>query len=269
MNRKVDLHLHTYASDGEWSPIQVIENIDKNNISIFAVTDHDEVGCIQALAALLKDREDLTFIKGVEATVTYKGVEHHILTYDIDETNEELLEMIAFNRQVRNVANDQLMDWLKKGYPHISSADYKAYDYNPYQGGWRAYGYLFERGVIRDIHDYFHKVSKFEDTRVFLSPELYLPKMKALGYKTVLAHPSKYAESDFYEESHLDYFRSLGLSGIECYTTYLEDPKNAQYYVDYCHQHKMVITGGSDCHGGFVGRRIGYPDVDESMVRLW
>lgn len=269
MNRKVDLHLHTYASDGEWSPAQVIENIDQHKIKIFAVTDHDEVGCIPYIVRLVKDRTDLTYIKGVEGTVTYRGIEHHILTYDIDESNEELLEMITFNRNVRYRSNDLLIDWLKKDYPHISSEDYKAYDYNPYQGGWRAYGYLFDKGVITDIHDYFQKVRGFEDRRVFLSPEVYLPKMKALGYKTVLAHPPAYTEGDLYDEKHLDYFRDLGLTGIECYSKYLKDQSQSKYYVDYCHQHNMVITGGSDCHGGFVGREIGFPDVDESMIRLW
>ena len=269
MNRKVDLHLHTYASDGEWSPAQVIENIDKHNVKVFAVTDHDEVGCIARLEPLVKDREDLTYIKGVEGTVTYRGKEHHILTYNIDETNEELLEMIAFNRQVRNESNYRLIDWLAKYYPHISSEDYKSYDYNPYQGGWRAYGYLFENGVITDIQDYFKKVSGFEDRKVFLSAEVYLPKMKELGFKTVLAHPPAYTDGDLYEEIHLDYFRELGLAGIECYSKYLEEQSNAKYYVNYCNKHKMVITGGSDCHGGFVGRRIGYPDVDEGMIRLW
>lgn len=269
MNRKVDLHLHTYASDGEWSPSQVIENIDKNNIKIFAVTDHDEVACIPGLLPLVKDRDDLTYIKAVEGTVTYNGREHHILTYAIDETNEELLEMIAYNRKVRDVSNERLIDWLSKDYPHISSAGYNAYEYHPYQGGWRAYGYLFENSVVTDIHDYFHKIKGFEDQRIFMSPEIYLPKMKALGFKTVMAHPPAYTNGDLYDEKHLDYFRKLGLAGIECYSKYLKDQSNSRYYVDYCNKHDMIITGGSDCHGGFVGRRIGDPDVDESMIRLW
>lgn len=269
MNRKVDMHLHTYASDGQWTALEVIENIDKNKIQIFAVTDHDDIRCIKDMIPLVKERHDLTYIRGVEGTVTYKGIEHHILTYDIDESNEEFLELIAFNRQVRHESNYRLIDWLSKDYPHISSKDYKAYDYNPYQGGWRAYCYLADRGIVSNIGDYFDKVSGFEDQKVFLSPEIYLPKMKELGYKTVLAHPPAYTEEDLYAEEHLDYLRSLGLDGIECYSKYLKDQSHASYYVDYCNRHKMIITGGSDCHGGFVGRKIGFPDVDETMIKLW
>jgi len=268
MMRKVDLHLHTYASDGEWSADQVIEHLDKNNIKIFAVTDHDEVGCVPEITELVKDRPDLTYIKGVEGTVTYRGKEHHILTYFIDETNHDLLEAIDYNRQVRDTYNNVMMDWLSERYPQISSEAYEEYVYNPFQGGWRAFGYLQENGVIDNIGDYFAKIKDFYCEKSFIKPEDYLPKMKALGFKTVLAHPPAYVEGDFYEAEHLDYFRKLGLAGIECYSQYLKDQSNAQYYIDYCNKHKMLITGGSDCHGGFAGRRIGHPDVDESMIRL-
>lgn len=268
MSRKVDMHLHSYASDGEWSPEQVIENIDKNNIKIFSVTDHDEIGCVAQVAELVKERLDLTYIKGVEGTVIYKGMEHHILTYYIDETDVALLKLIDYNRKVRNDYNSYMIEFLRENYPELSVEGYNAYDYNPYQGGWRAYGYLQANGVIHCLEDYFSVIKGFNYEKKFLTPEAYIPKMAELGYKTVLAHPPAYTEGDIYEVEALDYLRNLGLHGIECYTKYLKDQQNSQYYVDYCNRHQMMITGGSDCHGGFVGRRIGHPNVDESMIRL-
>lgn len=268
MDRKVDMHLHSYASDGQWSPEELLEQIDKNNIKIFSVTDHDDVDCTPKMTALVKDRADLTYIKGVEGTVSYKGVEHHILTYYIDPSNETLLKLIAFNKATREAYNDALMDWLNSDYPYVSKEAYKSYVYNPFQGGWRAFGYLQDTGVIRNLKDYFSITNAFHFVKHFLLPEDYIPQMAALGFKTVLAHPPAYAEGDLYEEQHLDYFRELGLSGIECYTKYLKDQGNSQYYVDYCNKYNLMITGGSDCHGGFAGRRIGHPDVDETMVRL-
>ncbi len=268
MSRKVDMHLHTYASDGQWSPEEVIENLDINNIKIFSITDHDEVGCTPKITEFLVDRDDLIYIKGVEGTVSYKGIEHHILTYYIDETNETLLELIAYNRAARDDFNDALMDWLSSDYPHVSANAYKDYVYDPFQGGWRAFGYLQDAGVVTDLHDYFAKTKGFHFVKQFLLPEDYIPEMAELGFKTVLAHPPAYTKGDIYEEEHLDYFRELGLSGIECYTTYLKNPSNSQYYVDYCNKHNMMITGGSDCHGGFASRHIGQPDVNETMVRL-
>ena len=268
MGRKVDMHLHTYASDGQWSPEEVIKHIDENNIKIFSVTDHDEVDCTEKISALVKDRDDLTYITGVEATVSYRGIEHHILTYYIDPSNESLLKLIAYNGAVREAYNVALMDWLNTDYPEVTSEAYRSYVYNPFQGGWRAFGYLQDAGVIDNLHDYFSLTKNFDFTKNFLLPEAYIPQMAALGFKTVLAHPPAYTGGDIYEEEHLDYFKQLGLNGIECYTKYLKDQSKSQYYVDYCNKHKLMITGGSDCHGGFAGRRIGFPDVDETMVRL-
>lgn len=268
MTRKVDMHLHTYASDGQWSPEEVVEQLDKNKIKIFSVTDHDQVACVSKVAQLVENRKDLTYIKGVEGTVTYRGIEHHILTYYIDENNEELLAMLASNRAVRESYEDRLMDWLHESYPQVSPEGLKSYDYNPFQGGWKAFAYLRDGGIIESLKDYFALTKDFVEKKTFLAPEVYLPKMLALGYKTVLAHPPAYGEGDLYDYSHLDYFRKLGLQGIECYTKYLKDQKNSQYYVDYCNKYQLMITGGSDCHGGFAGRQIGHPNIDEAMVRL-
>ena len=266
--RKVDLHLHTYASDGEWSPQELLQALDHKGIKIFSVTDHDDVSSVTAVAQLVEDRPDLIFIKGVEGTVTYRGREHHILTYGIDEKEDKLLELLTFNRNVREKANDALMTWLNTAYPQVSAEGYEAYDYDPYQGGWRAYSYLKDHGIIENLKDYFAKTKTFNYEKIFVDPEAYIPAMKALGYKTVLAHPPAYSEGDLYGREHLDYFRSLGMDGIECYSQYLKNPENAAYYRAYCDEYDMMITGGSDCHGSFAGRQIGNPDVDETMVKL-
>ncbi len=266
--KKVDLHLHTFASDGEWSPEQVVKELDDNNISIFAVTDHDAMDCLGPMTLLMKDRPDLTFIKGLEGTVTYRGVEHHILTYGVDENNQELEEMLSINRQVRTEYNSALMTWLNESYPELSAEGFMDYDYDPYQAGWKAFGYVRSKGLVETLSDYQKLTRGFKRDKQFLDPVLFFSKMAEYGYKTVLAHPAAYAEGDLYDVAHLDYFRDLGLCGIECYSNYFADLSNAKYYIDYCNKYDLMITGGSDCHGGWVGRHIGRPHVDESMIRL-
>ncbi len=268
MNRKVDLHIHSYASDGEWSAEEVIKQIDDHNIKIFAVCDHDEIGCISELAALTKDRKDLDYIKAVEISVLHNGIEHHILTYGIDENDEALQDLLRYNIKARDRYNDKLVVFLSETYPQISMEAYEAYDYNPYQGGWRTLSYLIDNGVVTDLWDFFKKIKGFKCDKRFHMPEVLIPKLNQLGYKTILAHPPMYTEGDLLPVSELNYFRELGVQGIECYTQYLKDQSNAKYYLDYCEQYDMLITGGSDCHGGFAGRRLGHPDVTEEMIKL-
>jgi hypothetical protein len=65
-------------------------------------------------------------------------------------------------------------------------------------------------------------------------------------------------------EMMLDY----GIQGIECY--HPENNEEITYYaIETCNKHKLLITGGSDCHGEFApGRRIGYPDIRFDMLNL-
>ena len=266
MRRKVDLHLHTYASDGEWSGEQLIKELDKNNIKIFSVTDHDETACVPIVERLVRDRKDFAYIKGTESTFTYMGKEHHLLLYGIDEKDQQLQALLKANRDVRMAYDLNMIDWLSSKYPQISVEDFEAFDYNPYQGGWRTYGYLEERGVIAGLKDYFFKSKDFKYKKVFQNPETFLPQLIDMGIEPVLAHPPAYTDGDIYDMVHLDRLREMGIKGIECYSQYLEVESNSQYYVDYCKKHNLMITGGSDCHGGFAGRRIGHPDVDESMI---
>lgn len=268
MLKKVDLHIHSYASDGQWSAEDLVANVDDNDIKLFAVCDHDEIGCVPEVAALVADREDLTYIKGVEISVTYKGRECHILTYGIDENDAGLLEILEMNRTIRDDYNDRLIEFLESDYPQVNLDDYRAYDYYPYQGGWRTYCYLIDRKVIDGLGDYFAKIAGFDYDKNFIGPQEMLEKLNGLGYTTILAHPPAYAEGDLYDSEELDNWREWGIQGLECYTQYMKDQRNSAYYVDYCREYDLMITGGSDCHGGFAGRRLGHPDVDTSVIRF-
>ncbi len=40
---KIDLHIHTCASDGTWTAEEVVKEVKQKNISVFAITDHDTI----------------------------------------------------------------------------------------------------------------------------------------------------------------------------------------------------------------------------------
>ncbi len=246
----------------------IIEQVDRYGIKMFAVCDHDEIGCVPEIETLLTERNDLEYIRGVEISTEYKGREHHILTYGIDVKDQSLRDILLRHRNTRDAYNEGLILFLQKSYPHLSLDDYNNYDYFPYQGGWYMYCYLTDRNVINKLSDYFSVIKGYEYQKDFTPPEELLSKLNALGYTTILAHPPAYQDGDFYDTDDLDFWRKLGVKGIECYTQYLNNQANAQYYVSYCNKHSMMITGGSDCHGGFAGRRLGYPRVTKSMIRF-
>src|SRR5687767_475296 len=86
---KVDLHLHTTASDGSLSPSAVVWGARAGGLDVIAITDHDTVAGIPEAIAALPD--SMHVIPGVELSTTLEGSELHILGYFIDPTYSELV----------------------------------------------------------------------------------------------------------------------------------------------------------------------------------
>jgi hypothetical protein len=86
------------------------------------------------------------------------------------------------------------------------------------------------------------------------------------GGTVVLAHPG----ASFYNGADtrcLDQLVDMGLQGLECYSFHHDEPTTRDF-LDYCHSRDLLVTGGSDCHGGFAGRALGVPLICASDLRL-
>lgn len=78
----VDLHLHTYASDGFWSPSGLIDDLVARKIAVAAVCDHDtQDSVIEAIE--LGQRRGVRIVPGTELTVRWGGRQWHLLVYGI------------------------------------------------------------------------------------------------------------------------------------------------------------------------------------------
>ena len=87
--KKVDLHIHTNASDGTWDVTELKNELKKNKIDIFSVTDHDSVENIENMQNILKNKDNLIFIPGTELSAEYKGKEYHLNLYNYDIKNKD------------------------------------------------------------------------------------------------------------------------------------------------------------------------------------
>lgn len=95
---KVDLHIHTTESDGELTPEEIIEYVEKNQIEYFSITDHNSIKAYQKEEI----RNHPKVIMGVEFDCFYKGNLIHILGYGIDINNEDLKTILAKNKHETN-----------------------------------------------------------------------------------------------------------------------------------------------------------------------
>ncbi|QJW46754.1 PHP domain-containing protein [bacterium BFN5] len=246
---KVDLHIHTTASDGRLSPQEVVDHAISMGLTHIAITDHDTVNAIIALHKLdyLKNK-NITMIPGIEFSTDLPSHEVHVLGYFIDIFNTELqsqLDIIVADRWDR--VKRTIIKLANLGY----SVDYKRVV--ELAGGTTSVGrphiarVLVEKGYFSSVTDVFN-------TLLYKNGPAYVPHYK-LDYHTVikliqqaggisvLAHPGLIS-NDLIVHEIID----AGIQGIEVYHPCHNADQTIQYLKMAEHYNKF-ITGGSDFHG--------------------
>jgi predicted metal-dependent phosphoesterase TrpH len=268
MYLRADLHLHTTASDGCWPPETLIAEVRQAGIGLFAVTDHDSLGSL-ARAAELACKNDLRFLPGVELSSRLNGQVYHLLAYGIDPTDPDLNAFVKANETHLFGSSDEAVRLLiDAGYP-ISLDDYATYTWDRRRGGWKGLNFLIDHGLCGDVHDYFGRLfggDLAHPEAAFSPPAEAISVAQAAGGTVILAHPGASLYNGL-NETRLDELVDMGLQGLECFATY-HDPMATRRFLDYCRSRDLLITGGSDSHGGFAGRTLGVPVIRASDLRL-
>ncbi|MFC1954942.1 PHP domain-containing protein [Chloroflexota bacterium] len=245
---KVDLHIHSTASDGRFSPEEIVGKAAELGLTVIALTDHDSIdGIVPALSAG-KSFPLLKIIPGVEMSTDVPQGEVHVLGYFIDYTDSKLktaLEGFRNSRQgraqgmvtkLRNLG--VYIDWQRVqeiagtgslGRPHIAQA-------------------LLEKGYITSLKEAFTKYIG-RDGPAYVEREKMTP-IEAIGLiirsngLPVLAHPFTINEP----EALIAEMKAAGLIGIETYNNGYTAEEIGNM-VSLAGKYNLITTGGSDYHG--------------------
>mgnify|MGYP002857181240 CR=1 FL=1 len=100
----IDLHVHSSASDGQYTPSQIIQKAVEKNISVLALTDHDTIsGNDEAQAEA--EKLGIKFIPGIELSINFPTGEFHLLGLGLKTISpyfQQVLNAVVENRQIRN-----------------------------------------------------------------------------------------------------------------------------------------------------------------------
>lgn len=266
---RADLHIHTTASDGTWTPQELVEQAQKAGIGAIAVTDHDSVANVAETGRLALAAE-MKFIPAAEICATKAGIMFHILGYGIDISNKSLLSLLRHNESLLEQKDVESIAILEKEKWDVSTAEFAAYTYDRRRGGWKALAYLQDKGLCRDVNDFFGRIFTKEHQLGF--PEFppvdeVIGMIHQAGGVAICAH----AASDFHGpglQDVLQLLRSEKFDGYECYHSG-HSREDTEKLLAYCRENKFLITGGSDSHGTFVKSRIlGQPEIEVSDLYL-
>jgi predicted metal-dependent phosphoesterase TrpH len=253
-----DLHCHSTRSDGLLAPADVVARAAQRGVRTLALTDHDEV------SGLREAREcaagvGLSFINGVEISVTWSGRTLHVVGLHIDPENPELtagLEQIRGGRQHRA---ESIASGLEEAGIEGSLAGARSYVTNPELVGRTHFArFLVERGRASDVHSVFRKYLTVGKpgyvAHQWASLDQAVHWIKASGGIAVLAHPGRYGLNTAERESLLSNFVGMGGSAIEVVTG-SHTPDQYATWAGYARRFGLLASAGSDFHGPGESRR--------------
>lgn len=266
--KKADLHVHSYYSDGTYSPDEIIKHALQNDVDLLSITDHN---CISAYDEL-HEMKNIRIISGVEIDSVEYGIDFHILGYGFDISDAEFRSFTDRNNERLEEVNVKLLEKVIKDYPHLSVKDYDAFSYDRKLGGWKLLHYFVHKGLCKSLWDGFEIYTKYQHSYAcvaFPSIDEVCAQIHRSGGKAVLAHPGKVIPYASYEEfeSFLEKVLEHDFDGVECYYP-SHDEAIINICLKLCRKKGLMITCGSDCHGGFEKTAIGELDISKEDLKL-
>ena len=241
---KIDLHLHTTASDGSMTPTQVVDWAKRTGLDLIAITDHDSVSGIDEAIARGKE-VGIRVLVGIEIS-SFSNCEIHVLGYNFDYKNPAFVEELAKIQGMRKVRNGAILRRLKElGLPLSFTEEMDGV------GRLNMAKEMVERGYVKDINEAFEKylgpkgIAYQEIKRT--TPMDAVKLIKKYGGIASLAHPKKYL-LDKKLDLLVGGLKAHGLDGIEVEYPRYNDHDKAEF-TKIARKYNLVTTGGSDFHG--------------------
>ncbi|MDF2893197.1 MAG: hypothetical protein K0R80_3564 [Clostridia bacterium] len=264
---KADLHVHTTASDGLLSPEEVVKWAAYKKLNAVAITDHDTVKGVQPAIDISK-QYNVEVIPGIEFSSEHMDEEIHILGYYIDYEQNWLKEKLDEMYKSRYTRAVKMIDRLNEIGIDITLEQVKAIAESGTIGRPHIARAMQEKGYIDNMKDAFRKyIGKGGPAyveRYRISCQEAIDIIKQLGGVPVLAHPGLINKKECIKE-----ILDMGIEGIEVYHT-KHDDEIIRYSLKLAAERKLLITGGSDCHGVFLNNEpiMGNVWVDYKYVEL-
>jgi hypothetical protein len=246
----------------------------ERGVKVFALTDHDDIGGL-AEARACAESTGLTFINGVEISVTWAGQTLHVVGLCIDPADAVLAGGLKRLRAGRAQRAQAIAAELARSGIEGGLEGARRYVTNPELIGRAHFArYLVERGYARDVNAVFKRFLAADKPGYV--PHRWAGLEEALGWIgesggfAVLAHPGRYPLSDLQREVLFEEFKQAGGVGVEVVTG-SHSPDQFAVYARYAQRFGLLASVGSDFHGPGEGYRdLGeLPALPHGCTPIW
>jgi len=261
---RVDLHIHSTASDGRLSPADIVGKSAERGLTIIALADHDSVDGIAPAQAAAKAFPGLRVIPCVEISTDFPHGEVHVLGYFIDYNDQELKATLERLRNSRRERARGMIAKLGNLSVHISWQRVQEIAGSGSIGRPHIAQAMLEKGYIASLKEAFTKYISRDGPayveRGKMTPQQAVGLILRTNGLPVLAHPLTINDP----ETMVIKLKAAGLVGIEAYYDgYTAEEINR--LVSLANRHNLIASGGSDYHGLDNATETMIGDVDVPM----
>ncbi len=258
----IDLHVHTTASDGLYSPTEIVYKAKEKGLKVLAITDHDTVSGIEE-AKKAAEMCNITLVPGIELNINATRGEFHLLGLGLKEISPSMRSAIDDLIKNRDNRNLQMIEKMKADGIDISIDDFNAMFPNTVIGRPHFAQMMVAKGIVKNNQQAFDQFlaqgRRYYVNRVGTNLDEAIVAICESGGVPVLAHPmSLYLSWGKLPEVLQNYYER-GIAGLEAFhpgarvteCLRLEElGKKIGYF----------ITAGSDFHGEKIraDRKLGY-----------
>jgi predicted metal-dependent phosphoesterase TrpH len=266
----IDLHIHSNASDGKFTVLEILHQAKIRNIGFIAITDHDSIR-LQTQAVKEAKRTNIKYVTGVELNVTFahprfkegKSVSLDFLAYQFDPTDNALKNKLETMAKYREERAEKILDNLNTEFKKENIAALTNDDFQHIEesvdgvlGRPHIADYLVQKKIVKTRQEAFDKyLVKCDVPKYPLFLEEASKIVRKAGGKLVLAHPndphgtslasltkSLEEQTQIIEEKMISF-----IDGVECWHS-RATVETTNNYLTFAKNHGLIMTGGSDCH---------------------
>ena len=275
MNPTIDLHLHSYYSDGMESPERLVERAAALGYKTVALTDHDGVNGVKEFVKA-GEKYGVKAVAGIEFSAVYSmpnpfnpiGASRryylHILGYGIDPRDKHIKKALEKIMDQRSERNEKMRQWFGKKGIHMTGEELASHSPSGYIGKTSFARLLVERGMYADVAE------AIKDKNYLANPEFRairrdkidagkaIELIKGAGGLAFAAHPFQISYDGYQMDSAsafkanremlLSALAAEGLDGIECYYSD-HTPAQSAEALELANYLNLLVSRGSDDHG--------------------
>lgn len=270
----VDLHSHTYYSDGALSPEALILRAVEHHVSLLAITDHDNIEALPIASEVITHQKlPIELINGVEISTQWEGFDIHIVGLRFDLNAKPLRELLVKQQQCRIIRAEKIGQLLEKksfqnAYEHASQLALNGIPARPHFAQ-----YLINIGAVKDVQAAFRKYLRkgacaYVKTN-WCSIEEAVDVIHKSGGVAVLAHPLRYDLSAKWIKKLLETFKIAKGDAIEVIQNRQTADDNKRL-ANYALEYGFLASKGSDFHSACAWSDFGKLAIlPENVVPVW